>query len=253
MIYDRIKKAEAEFPKHFTNWEDRDYGILFYNEADRDSYDSNHAVLYPEQVHDLNSVLQDITLFYKDKKITPNIYHPFVDGYFENNKDCFEKNGYEIHTFDKYNIMILSADNAIISSNELDIRHLNQWDERISTDIFLPNGEAYEVEVARNSMHNSGNYLFVGYLHDVAVVTLYLHTTEYGCTRFDYINTAKSYRGKGYAREILSYVVNFCRKNKLPDCFQWPAHESSRKMCYEAGFRPLFELPNGAATYVGTM
>ena len=41
---------EDLFPKLFTNYEERSYGILFYNEENRDSYDSNHAVIYKDRI-----------------------------------------------------------------------------------------------------------------------------------------------------------------------------------------------------------
>ena len=41
---------EDLFPKIFTDYEERDYGILFYNEDNKDSFDSNHAVIYKDQV-----------------------------------------------------------------------------------------------------------------------------------------------------------------------------------------------------------
>ena len=43
---------EDLFPKLFINFEERSYGILFYNEANRDSYDSNHAVICRGRIDD---------------------------------------------------------------------------------------------------------------------------------------------------------------------------------------------------------
>ena len=91
--------------------------------------------------------------------------------------------------------------------------------------------------------------MFVGYLNDIAVTTTYFHVSEYDCTSFDYIVTSKNYRKKGYAREILSHAVDFCKENNIPNCFQWPMHETSKKISYAAGFRVLFEVEAGAAVY----
>lgn len=40
---------EDMFPKSFTDYEERPYGILFYNTTNKDSYDSNHAVIFRDQ------------------------------------------------------------------------------------------------------------------------------------------------------------------------------------------------------------
>ena len=36
---------EDLFPKSFADYEERSYGMLFYNITNKDSYDSNHAVI----------------------------------------------------------------------------------------------------------------------------------------------------------------------------------------------------------------
>ena len=56
---------EDIFPKLFTNYEERSYGILFYNEENGDSYDSNHAVIYKDKIDDLSKVLADIIQYYR--------------------------------------------------------------------------------------------------------------------------------------------------------------------------------------------
>ncbi len=58
---------EDLFPKMFTDHEEREYGILFFNTDNKDSYDSNHAVIYKDKIHDIQYVLSDITEFYKGK------------------------------------------------------------------------------------------------------------------------------------------------------------------------------------------
>lgn len=249
-LKDRILKTEIEFPKIFASFVEKDYGILFYNEDDKESCDSNHAVLYTGKISDIKHVLAEIKDFYLNKDLVPRIYHPYTTGYFESNKAAFEDCGFEVRIYSKDRLMLLTQNNKIVTGKTLEVRQLKEWDDRIATDIFIPNGEEYEVEVAKNSMLYKNNYLFAGYINDTAVTTVYFHVSEYGCTRFDYINTAKNYRNKGYAREILSYAVDFCSENNLPDCYQCPAHETSFRMCHEAGFRVLFELENGEAVYM---
>ena len=62
---------EDLFPKIFTDYEEREYGILFFNTDNKDSYDSNHAVIYKDKIRDLQHVLSDITEFYKEKGCSP--------------------------------------------------------------------------------------------------------------------------------------------------------------------------------------
>ena len=70
---------EDLFPKIFTGYEERDYGILFFNTENKDSFDSNHAVIYRDRIHDLPRVLADITGFYQAKGSRPIIYQSMLD------------------------------------------------------------------------------------------------------------------------------------------------------------------------------
>ena len=44
---------EDLFPKIFADYEERPYGILFYSTNNKDSYDSNHAVIYKDKIANL--------------------------------------------------------------------------------------------------------------------------------------------------------------------------------------------------------
>jgi len=246
-------REEDEFPKTFTNFEERDFGILFYNEQNKLSYDSNHALIYKENITDLTKVLNEITDFYVSKQIHPSIYQAAEDdGYFITNKTIFKDHGYRVWEDEAKKFMILSAENKLNDNitNQLDIKLVTEWDERIATDICIPSDEAYEIEVAKNSIKSDKHRVFVGYKGEKAIALTYFHISEkYNCCRFDYIMISKDYRKRGYARELLSYVTDYCREHKIENCFQWPAHETSERICYEAGFRTMFTIDAGRASY----
>lgn len=248
-ITDIILREEIEFPKLFASYVERDYGILFYNENEKSSNDSNHAILYPETALDIGNAIEETTNFYLSKGIVPRVYSPLTDSYFERHRNSFERRGYTIELYGNIGFMLLTQENSIRTDRRLDILRCPVWDPRIADDIFIPNGESREIEVMKNGLKNSNFYLFAGYLNGIAVAATYFHVSEYGCTRFDYIATASKYRQKGYARELLSFVVDYCRESNLPNCYQWPAHSTSERICYEAGFRTLFHREAGCAVY----
>lgn len=248
-IKEKILRTEDEASKAFASYIEKDYGILYYNDDNKESHDSNHAILYADKISDIEHTLRDIKDFYLSKGITPRIYQPFINGYFENHREVFEKIGYEIEIYGNNRYMLLTKENRIDIEKKLAIKRLLVWDDRIANEIFIPNGEEYEIDVVRNLLKQKDSYLFVGYLNDIAVTTTYFHVSEYDCTSFDYIVTAKNYRKKGCAREILSHAVDFCKENNIPNCYQWPAHKTSEKICYEAGFRVIFEVEAGSAVH----
>ena len=44
----KIYKEEDLFPREFADSAERAYGMLFYNDNDKDSYDSNHAIIFKD-------------------------------------------------------------------------------------------------------------------------------------------------------------------------------------------------------------
>lgn len=244
---DGIRQEENEFPKHFASYEEKEYGILFYMEDNKDSYDGNHACIYPDKITDLGTVLDDISEFYRKLGMSASIYHPFEKDYFKNNIEMLKAHGYSYTAEDDHRVMLLTAENSIITPKRLDIRVLNRWDERVATDILIPSGEPWEIDVTKKRAEQKGTYLFVGYLDGRAVVYTDIHKSEYGNTRFDYIVTAKEYRGNGYASELLSFVVEYCKKNEFPMCWQWAG--PSEHICYKAGFREVFAMEAGFAKF----
>lgn len=248
-ITEIILREEIEFPKLFASYFETDYGILFYNENEKDSNDSNHAILFPDKVSCMDDAIDEVTGFYLSKGLVPRVYSPLIDGFFGKHRKSFESRGYTIEHYQDMCFMLLEQENTIRVDSNLDIVRLDEWDNRIGDDIFIPNGEKREIEVIRNSLKSEDYYLFAGYVDGVAVTTTYFHVSQYGCTRFDYIATACEHRQRGYAKELLSFVVDYCREKNLPNCYQWPAHPASAKICYEAGFRELFRRQECSAVY----
>jgi len=253
MIFDtqtikNIKQEEIDFPKRFASFVEKEYGVLYYMEDNKDSYDGNHACIYPEKITDLGVVLDDITEFYSKLGINASIYHPYVKKYFSDNKSILKSHGYEYVSQPDHRVMLLTAENNIMHNGVLKISVSNKWDESVATDILIPSGEPWEIDVTRKRLEREGTYLFVGELDGKAVVYTDIHVSNHGNTRFDYIVTSKELRGKGYASELLSYVVEYCKTNGLPNCWQWAG--PSENICHKAGFREFFTMEAGYAKMI---
>ena len=241
-----IKQEEIDFPRLFASYVEKEYGILFYMENNKDSYDGNHACIYPEKITDLDVVLKDIASFYEGLGRKTSIYHPFAKDYFKNNEAILNANGYTYTAEEDHRVMLLTADNQIEPLNRLDIKVFEHWEDCVADDILIPSGEPWEIDVTRKRMENDGTYLFVGFLDGKAIVYSDIHKSVHGNTRFDYIVTATEHRGKGYASELLSFMVEYCKKHDFPVCWQWAG--PSEHICYRAGFRETFIMEAGYAS-----
>jgi len=158
-IKNNIIKTELEFPKVFTNLFCKKYGLLFYNENNKYSYDSNHAILYADRIDNLDAVLDEISMFYLQKGIPPRIYHPYVNGFLDKYRQFFVNHGYKIEVYDNCQYMLLTGENKISVSKRLIIKRLKKWDERIASQIFLPNDKEYTIDVIKESIKNEKYHL----------------------------------------------------------------------------------------------
>lgn len=239
---------EDLFPRQITDYEKRNYGYLFYNEKNKDSYDSNHALIYKNKVQDLPEVLEDITAFYKEKGINPNIYQSILhEGYFKDVQKQLSDFGFESWE-EEQKYMILSAKNVIITNPEVTVQKVSKWKDTYGTEIFEAAGEPWEIDVAKRALQNSNTLFFVAFYKEKPVGMTYAHIAEDVC-RVDYLLVSKAYRNIGVGRALINTFVEYCKENNIENCFLWPDGETAEKIYQEAGFRFVETKMAGRATY----
>ncbi len=206
-----IKQAEIDFPKLFASFEEREYGILFIMKDNKDSYDGNHACIYPEKIKDFGAVLDDIEQFYQRLDRGVSVWHPFKKDYFKDNIKILEAHGYTYTAEEDHRVMLLTAENAIITPKRLDIRVLTDWDEHVAADILIPSGEPWEIEVTKKRLGREGTYLFVGYLDGEAVAYTDIHKSVHGNTMKVWFSAFE------FCIWLLILVVKICTENGRRD------------------------------------
>lgn len=226
---------EDLFPKLFTSYEERSYGILFYNPENKDSYDSNHAVIYRDRITDLQAVLEDIAEFYKAKGMNAIIYQSMLDNrYFEEIKDELSAAGFRSWS-EEQKYMLPVAENKIVPNKEIEVRKEENWREEL-TQIFLEAEEPWEIDVARTSMGKENSWAFVAYVEGKPAGILYGHVNEQVC-RGDYLLVSKKQRKKGIGRTLFSAYVEWCKSRKITNAYLWPDGETPERIYQEGGYR----------------
>lgn len=236
MNLEQIYLEEDLFPREITAYEKRDYGLLFYNENNKDSYDSNHGIIFKNKIDDIHKTLEDITAFYLKKGIKPIIYQSITDdGYFESISHELAAHGYDVHS-EENRYMVLCGDCTITPNPLINVRKAEEWEDAFRTDIFEAAGEPWEIEVAKKVIKNANTLFFAAYIDDRPVGMTHAHTKN-GVCRVDYLLVAPKYRGKGVARAIMRAFAEYCKENTVENCFLWPANASAERIYYESGFR----------------
>ena len=249
MDLEKIYKEEDLFPREITFWEEREYGFLFFNEGNKDSYDSNHAVIFKNRINNLNQVLSDIVKFYLEKGIKPVIYQSISDeGYFEEIKNMLSEHGFESWS-ESQRYMVLSEQNTIMTNSEIIVRKVSEWQEQYGTEIFEKAGEPWEIAVAKKSLDNRNTLFFVAYYSGKPVGMTYAHVRD-GVCKVDYLLVSKEHRNIGAGRALIHSFAKYCRVNRIENCFLWPDGETAERIYYEAGFRHVDTKQAGRASYV---
>lgn len=244
----KIYIEEDIFPREITSWEERDYGFLFYNEENKDSFDSNHAIIFRERVSDLKQVLKDIIWFYTQKGIRPSIYQSICEeGYFEEIKKQLSDYGFECWA-EAQKYMVLTEKNTIISNSKVVVRKVSEWEDEFGTEIFEKAGEPWEIDVAKRALMNSNTLFFVAFYMGKPVGMTHCHITD-GVCRVDYLLVSKGFRNIGVGRTLINSFVEYCNANQIDNCYLWPDGETAEKIYYEAGFRHVETKQAGRAVY----
>ena len=242
-------EEEDLFPKIFTLYEERPYGVLFYNPDNRDSLDSNHAVIYKEKITDLKATLEDVVSFYKEKGLRPIIYQSMLDdAWFEEIKDELTAAGFKSWG-ETQRYMLPLADNKLVPNPEIEVRKINKWDDSV-TNVFLEAEEPWEIEVARKSMDNPKQWMFAAYLGDKPIGLLYGHCNDNVC-RVDYLLVSKPYRGIGAGKSLFNAFAEWFKETAVENAYIWPDGDAPAHIYEEGGFRFVEDRIAGRAVYEG--
>ena len=226
---------EDLFPKIFTDHEEKEYGILFYNTGNKDSYDSNHAVIYKDKIHDLRYVLSDIIGFYKDKGIRPIIYQSMQDdNWFDEIQEELSAAGFKSWIEDQ-EYMLQTAENMIIPDPDIKVRKVSVWNDEIEN-VFSEAEEPWEIRVAEKTLDYPEAWMFAAYLNGKTVGLLYGHISERAC-RVDYLIVSKKHRQKGVGRALFYNYVEWCKNNSIDNVYIWPDGETPKRIYEEGGYR----------------
>ncbi len=246
MDLDKIFLEEDLFPREFVNFEEREYGMLFYDETNKDSYDSNHAVIFKEKITDLDTVLADVEAFYRSKGQTPIVYQATADeGYFAENKELFARHGFQTWE-EEQRFMVPVEDNKLVINPEISVKRVTEWEENFAIEIFEKAEEPWEIGVAKKMIKNPNTMFFVAYYKNHPVGMTYGHERD-GVCRYDYILVSKEYRRIGVARALMNALVECCKARGIKNCSLWPAGELAERIYLEAGFRVVAVKKAGRA------
>ena len=215
-IAQRIINTEIILAKSISKVQETEYGILFYNEDNPNSYDANHAVITRYNKYtDFDKIIKKIKEFYLSKNLSPRIYSSLILGQLEQIQDKLISNGFEVeHNNDFY--LIHSKECKINEPYTLNIKQISQ-DDDLSLILNLierrPDSANRVYKIIKDKIKLPFYHMFVGYVENGSPATIM--TLEYynGIAVVSKVKTTDEQRGNGYARQLTRFCVNWHYEN----------------------------------------
>lgn len=231
----RMIDTELHFPQRFSTMLTKNWGLIFFNEGNKASHDSNHAVI-TDTVR-VESSVREIEFFYKSKGISPRIYPSLGSNELERLMPSFEKHGFQVHQYDsKY--FVHDHAGSLREVDSLHIERVKRLDIDMMETIAVEFGGDWTIKVVeRHLLHPSFHLLggFVdGELASLASVNIFA-----GYSRVDDVFTRDKFRGKGFAGAMIAHLVNYHKGLSDNYLYLYSDNPAAIKIYEKAGFSPV--------------
>ena len=231
----RLKDTEIHYPQRFSNMLTRNYGLLFYNEGNKASQESNHAVIL--DLIEVESSLRDIEFFYKSKGIHPCLYPSLNPKELEILEPFLERHNYVLK-LKQSDFFLHDHESSLRESEELKIERVRQLDIDIMETIAIDYGGDWTIKVVeRHLTHPS--YHFLGGYYQGELATMASVSIFAGYSRVDDVFTREKFRGKGFAGAMMHHLINYHRNISQNYLYLQSDLPSAVKIYEKAGFSRL--------------
>ncbi|MBL8025187.1 MAG: hypothetical protein JNL74_02180 [Fibrobacteres bacterium] len=197
-----IAAVENYFPQMFTGCIKTEDYVLYYNEKNKESWDSNHAIIfkYDERYEEHVDIIASI---YTNLGIVPRFYNAYVKDYITAVREMLIRKGYTFE-LNENRFFYRSGRRVIKDLPELKIKQITQSCDAI--DEILVDAPWMKV-VIENSLPSDSFRLFIGYDYLKPVTMASLRTIN-DLTRLDDVKTPLAYRGRKYCQSLLNVILN---------------------------------------------
>ncbi len=231
----RMLDTELHFPQRFTNMTPKNYGMLFWNEGNKASHDSNHAVIVDHLGPEAS--IRDIEFFYKTKGIKPRIYQSYKANELEKIRPALENHGFSIETKEGQ-FYILDHDSVLTPVGELRIERLRSLSIDVMETIAIEFGGDWTIKVVERHLLHPSYHLLGGFvaneLASLASVSVFA-----GYSRVGDVYTRDKFRGRGFGGGMIDYLIRYHKQLSDNHLYLFSADPAAIRIYQKAGFTPL--------------
>lgn len=240
-ILKRMIDTELHFASRFTGMTTKDWGLLFWNEGNKTSHDSNHAIIIDQL--GVESTLKEIFSFYKGKGITPRIYPSLKSGELESLRPHLERHGYQIESYPtKY--YLHQQPSGIRPLDDFFVQRIRQVDDMLMNMIIEGGGGEWTIKVVQRHLLHPSYHLLGGFVEENLVCVASVGTFA-GYSRVDDVMTHPAYRGKGYSSALIDYLVKYHKNLSDNNLYLYTKTPEAGRIYEKAGFVEIPERFDG--------
>lgn len=240
ILRDLISLSDVFAPAAYADMQRTDWGVLFWDDNNPTKHDINHACILNEEK--FSDALSEIREFYADKGLTPRVY--LCRNQQETQKETLAANGYKLYGDWGFRHLLLTEQNRIPETHQLEIRELTEpaaVTERLLQNLYSIYQEEDPDTINRMSrllprcIESKMCRVWCGYFEDDPACLAMKADSLYGMQFFDLVETAKRYQNRGFARELISFMVNHAER----PTFLYSENPTAIRIYEQAGFRPI--------------
>jgi GNAT superfamily N-acetyltransferase len=245
---EEILKLDFDYLTSFTQYEDRDWGIFFYNEEQPEYYDANHAHIH-KMVDNPQTVIKEVLSFYQSRGLTPRLYLYNLEeqgeliSQLKANHFGFEELISPVQLWDK---KIIETSN--LEEITIELVTLDNFSEALDIECSIMEfgGRSVREKAFHQEFHSPQFTYYLLRYRGNACATACLFTAG-NLARVESVATLEEYRGKGLIGHLIRHIQREANKRKVENLWVFPINETIEKIYQKYGFHTLSKIKMGHA------
>lgn len=248
-IMDCILKTECCYPENYSNRIETTYGMIFVDDTQKDSINSNHAVILPERVEykvhsktgkkyylkNINLALQEIVSFYQQRGMIPRIYSPYYQGFLSQIEPLLTKYQFHVKKNPLKELLVLTKVNKEPLLKDFRMMRMKYFSEEVIEKMYDKETKKYGKNEIKNALLSPNFHYYIGFFKEepVAVASVYYSTNV---AKVGHLATAMKYRKLGYTAQLLRLIFQQHLSLHSIPMYTYTNNLITRQQCMEAGF-----------------
>jgi len=228
----RLIMIEQQYARRFTNMVQKPYGYIYWNEANKDSYLCNHAII--TDFIGVEASLKDINFFYKQKDITPMLFPSLKHNELTELASHLKNHNFELELL-KHEYYLQEKESSVEPVHGIFFDRLAQIKDDVKELIRSENYGEWAIKYLEKHIQSPGYHLIGGFIEDQLVSIASISAFE-GYSRIDDVFTFRFYRGKGYSKTLINHLVNYNKETTDNHLYLYSHTPEAAHLYEQAGF-----------------